>query len=52
MGGNSRVTIDDIKSRMDALFIFASQVPYRETHPLRVIQAVKSLIGINPDNVP
>ena len=32
---------------MDALFIFASQVKYEAHHPLRVVQASKSLIGIN-----
>ena len=47
MGGNSRVPIDDIKSQMDALFVFASQIEYTRNHPLRIVQACKSLIGIN-----
>jgi hypothetical protein len=44
--------VDEIKSHMDALFIFATRVPYSTIHPLRIIQASKSLIGINPDNPP
>ena len=44
--------VDKLKLHMDALFIFASRVPYSEIHPLRAIQASKSLIGINPDNPP
>jgi len=44
--------VDELKSHMDTLFIFAFRVPYSEMHPLRVIQASKSLIGINPDNPP
>ena len=42
----------DIKSKMDDLFIFASQIKYSKDHPLRIIHACKSLIGINPDNPP
>ncbi len=44
--------MDNLKLHMDALFIFAARVPYSKIHPLRVIQASKSLIGINPDNPP
>jgi len=44
---NPTIPIDSIKSRMDDLFIFSSQVPYGYKHPLRVVQASKSLIGIN-----
>ena len=44
--------VDKLKLHMDSLFIFASRVPYGNIHPLRVIQASKSLIGINPDNPP
>ncbi len=44
--------VDEIKSHMDALFIFSSRVPYSEIHPLRVVQASKSLIGINLDSPP
>ena len=44
--------VDKLKLHMDSIFIFASRVPYSEIHPLRVIQACKSLIGINPDNPP
>jgi len=52
MGGSSTVPMDDIKSRMDALFIFASQVEYKGKHPLRIVQACKSLIGINLESPP
>jgi hypothetical protein len=44
--------VDEIKSHMDALFIFSSRVPYSEIHPLRVVQASKSLIGINLNSPP
>ena len=47
MGDNPTIPLDSIKSRMDDLFIFSSQVPYGCKHPLRVVQASKSLIGIN-----
>ena len=47
MEGRSSINTDEIKSRMDDLFIFASQVQYGDKHPLRVVQAGKSLIGIN-----
>ena len=41
-----------MKSRMDDLFIFASQVKYIDNHPLRVVQASKSLIGIDLNSPP
>ena len=41
-----------IKSKIDDLFIFTSQVCYNNQHPLRTIHACKSLIGINPNNPP
>ena len=44
--------IDDLKLHFDSLFCFASQVPFTNNHPLPVIQAVKSLIGINPEEPP
>ena len=44
--------MDKLKLHMDALFMFASRVPYSKIHPLQVILASKSLIGINPDNPP
>ena len=47
MVDNPTIPLDIIKSRMDDLFIFSSQVPYGCKHPLRVVQASKSLIGIN-----
>ena len=47
MVDNRTIPLDIIKSRMDDLFIFSSQVPYGCNHPLRVVQASKSLIGIN-----
>ena len=52
MGAKSSIQTDEIKSRMDDLFIFASQVKYGEKHPLRVVQASKSLIGINLESPP
>ena len=44
--------MDELKSRFDALFIFVSQVEYSRMHPIRVVQACKSLVGINPKNPP
>ena len=44
--------MDSMKSRMDDLFIFASQVKYIDKHPLRVVQASKSLIGIDLNSPP
>lgn len=52
MVDNPTVPIDDMKSRLDDLFIFASQVPYEKKHPLQVVQASKSLIGINLESPP
>ena len=52
MGDKSIIPMDDIKSRMDDLFLFSSQVQYGIKHPLRVVQASKSLIGINLDHPP
>jgi len=37
---------------MDAMFIFASKVPYKKDHPLPVIQASRSIIGIDLDHPP
>ena len=45
-------SVRDIKSKIDDLFIFTSQVCYNNQHPLRTIHACKSLIGINPNNPP
>ena len=44
--------VDELKSRIDDLFVFASQVEYKGKHPLRIIQASKSLVGINLENPP
>ena len=52
MEDNPTIPLDDIKSRMDDLFIFASKVQYKDKHPLRVVQASKSLIGINLESPP
>ena len=41
-----------LKERMDSLFSFASQVPYQEAHLLPVIQACKSLIGMDLNHPP
>ncbi len=46
------INTDEIKSRMDDLFIFVSQVQYGDKHPLRVVQASKSLIGMNLESPP
>ena len=40
--------INELKVHLDALFNFASQVAYSQKHLLPVVQAGKSLIGINP----
>ena len=37
---------------MDAMFTFALQVPYKKDHPILVIQASKSLIGMSLDHPP
>ena len=52
MADNPDIPMDGMKSRMDDLFIFASQVKFGDKHPLRVMQASKSLIGINLENPP
>ena len=52
MGDRASINTDEIKSRMDDLFIFASKVKYGDKHPLRVVQASKSLIGINLESPP
>ena len=43
---------NEIKSHLDTLFVFASQVPYKSKHLLPVVQASKSLIGINLETIP
>ena len=43
---------NEIKSHLDTLFVFASQVPYKSEHLLPVVQASKSLIGINLETIP
>ena len=43
---------DGLKKHMDAMFSFASKVPYSKDHLLPVIQACKSLIGLNLDHPP
>ena len=47
MVDNPTISMEGMKSRMDDLFIFATQVQYGDQHPLRVVQASKSLIGMN-----
>ena len=44
--------IKELKIHLEALFNFASQVPYSQRHLLPVIQAGKALIGIKPKNPP
>jgi len=44
--------INELKIHLEALFNFASQVPYSQQHLLPAIQAGKSLIGIKPDDPP
>ena len=43
---------NEIKSHLDTLFVFASQVPYKFEHLLPVVQASKSLIGIDLEAIP
>ena len=43
---------NEIKSHLDTLFVFASQVPYKSEHLLPVVQASKSLIGIDLEAIP
>ena len=48
---DNSLKINELKVHLDALFNFASQVTYSQKHLLPVVQAGKSLIGINP-NIP
>ena len=50
--GKDNQKIDELRQFMDAMFSFASQVPYKKDHPLSVIQASKSLIGMSLDHPP
>jgi len=50
--GKDNQKVDDLRQFMDAMFSFASQVPCKKDHPLSVIQASKSLIGIDLDHPP
>ena len=43
---------NEIKFYLDTLFVFASQVPYKSEHLLPVVQASKSLIGIDLEAIP
>ena len=52
MADNPVNQTEGLKERMDSLFSFALKVSYKEKHPLPVIQASKSLIGINLDHPP
>ena len=45
---DNSLKINELKVHLDALFNFASQVTYSQKHLLPVVQAGKSLIGINP----
>ena len=51
MEANQKNT-EGLKEHMDSLFIFAATISYRANHLLPVIQASKSLIGINLDHPP
>ncbi len=50
--GKDNQKVDDLRQFMNAMFSFASQVPYKKDHPLSVIQASKSLIGMSLDHPP
>ena len=50
--GKDNQKVDDLRQFMDAMFSFASQVPYKKDHPLPVIQASRALIGMNLDHPP
>ena len=50
--GKDNQKVDDLRQFMDAMFSFALQVPCKKDHPLSVIQASKSLIGIDLDHPP
>ena len=52
MVDNQVQQIEGLKDRVDTMFSFASQVSYRENHLLPVIQASKSLIGMNLEDPP
>ena len=52
MVDNQVQQIEGLKDRVDTMFSFASQVSYRKNHLLPVIQASKSLIGMNLDDPP
>ena len=39
-----------LKEHMDMLFVFSSKVLYNLDHPLPIIEASKSLIGLDIDN--
>ena len=43
---------NEIKTHLDTLFVFASQVAYKSEHLLPVVQASKSLIGIDLEAIP
>jgi len=44
------IIVGELKSKFDTLFIFVSQIAYSRKHPIRIVQACKSLVGINPSN--
>ena len=46
------LNMEELKSRMNMVFHFASQVSYQNDHLLPVVQASKSLIGISQDDPP
>ena len=50
--GKDNQKVDDLRRFMDAMFSFASQVPYKRGHPLPVIKASKSLIGMSLEHPP
>ena len=43
---------NNIQGHLGSLFNFASQVPYCSKHLLPLLQSSKSLIGIDPENIP
>ena len=49
---NKNIIVDELKQHLDSMFNFASNVPYKKNHLLPLIQASKSLIGLNLDNPP
>ena len=46
------LNMEELKSRMNMVFHFASQVSYQSDHLLPVVQASKSLIGVSQDDPP